>query len=141
MIYHYDWNTHNVTFWIFSCRTLNNFYQLLVIIVICNEEQTNYHISNIMRKCHSIFIENVTIWKWHKCNIYIRTTIDLAFKQLHLFYPMKLYIYLKQFHIWHRLFIPQVIYNYTCCISLRFFLQKSTAYKRNHYFIIKSLAF
>ena len=32
----------HVTFCIFSSRTLNNFYKLLVIIVIYNEEQTNW---------------------------------------------------------------------------------------------------
>ena len=40
--WNYDRNTHNVFFCIFSCRTLNNSYKLLVIIVIiCNEKQTN----------------------------------------------------------------------------------------------------
>ena len=35
-------NTCNVTFCIFLCRTWNNFYNLLVMIVICNEKQTNW---------------------------------------------------------------------------------------------------
>ena len=38
---HYNSNTHNVAFCIFSFRTLNNLYKLLAIIVTCNEKQTN----------------------------------------------------------------------------------------------------
>ena len=37
-------------FLIFSCRTLNNFHKLLVIIVISNENKRNDHINNIMSK-------------------------------------------------------------------------------------------
>ena len=37
---HYNHNTHNIAFCIFSCKNLNNFYKLL-IIVICNEKQIN----------------------------------------------------------------------------------------------------
>ena len=38
---HFNHNTHNITFCIFTCRTLKNFYKLLVMIVICNEKQMN----------------------------------------------------------------------------------------------------
>ena len=38
---HYNRNTHNVAFCIFSYITLNNFHKLLVIIVICNEKHMN----------------------------------------------------------------------------------------------------
>ena len=41
LICHYNRNTHNVAFCIFSCRIWNNFYKLLVLIVICNEKLTN----------------------------------------------------------------------------------------------------
>ena len=47
---HYNRNTRNVPFLIFSCRTLNNFHKLLVIIVISNENKRNDHINNIMSK-------------------------------------------------------------------------------------------
>ena len=38
---HYNCNTHNVAFCIFSCRTLNNFCKLLVTVMTCNEKQTD----------------------------------------------------------------------------------------------------
>ena len=41
LICHYNRNTGNVAFYIFSCKTLNNLCKILVIIVICNEKQTN----------------------------------------------------------------------------------------------------
>ena len=41
LICHYNRNTLNVAFCIFSCKTFNNLYDELVIIVICNEKQTN----------------------------------------------------------------------------------------------------
>ena len=45
---HYNRNTHNVAFCIFSCRSSNNFYKLLVIIVTCNEKKRIDHISKIV---------------------------------------------------------------------------------------------
>ena len=35
-------NTRSVPFCIFSCRTLNNIYKLLVIIITCYEKQMNW---------------------------------------------------------------------------------------------------
>ena len=58
---HFNRNAHNVAFCIFSCRALNNFYELLVIIVICNEKQ-NHLTSNNMSKRHGIFTENFIIF-------------------------------------------------------------------------------
>ena len=42
LICHYNRNTHNVAFYIFSCRTLNDFYKPLVIIVVFNDKQMNW---------------------------------------------------------------------------------------------------
>ena len=58
---HFNRNAHNVAFCVFSCRALNNFYELLVIIVICNEKQ-NHLTSNNMSKHHGIFTENFIIF-------------------------------------------------------------------------------
>ena len=58
---HFNRNAHNVAFCVFSCRALNNFYELLVIIVICNEKQ-NHLTSNNMSKRHGIFTENFIIF-------------------------------------------------------------------------------
>ena len=103
-MYYYYRNTWNVAFWIFSCRTLNNFYQLIVIIVI-------YF---IMSECHDNFTENFTVlfsnagkignvpgfecdnfsetifWRQCKCNIYIVAASALDFKQLNIFYKFYL---------------------------------------------------
>ena len=113
---HYNPNTHNVTFCIFSCKNLNNFYKLLVIIVTLMKNKSIHLISNIMSKSHGIFTENLTnffsnagktgnvpelkfyvfqeifIQKWYKCNIYIEASRALDFKQLYIiykFYPIK----------------------------------------------------
>ena len=58
---HFNRNAHNVAFCVFSCRALNIFYELLVIIVICNEKQ-NHLTSNNMSKRHGIFTENFIIF-------------------------------------------------------------------------------
>ena len=53
---------YNIAFWIFLCRTLNNFCKPLVVIVICNEKQTNWQYKQIMSKSHGIFNVNFTIF-------------------------------------------------------------------------------
>ena len=93
------------------------FYKLLVIIVICNDQNKIIDLmNNVMSKRHSIFNENFTIFfsnagktgkragiqictfqkiifmRWYECNIYIVTTSALDFKQLYIiykFYPIK----------------------------------------------------
>ena len=54
---HYNRNAHNVAFHIFSYRTLNNFYKLLVIIVIDNENKRIGHISNTVSKLLVAFFQ------------------------------------------------------------------------------------
>ena len=58
---HYNLNTHNVAFCIFSCRTLSNSYKLLAIIVICNEKQNHGPCKRYFSH-HGIFTENFTIF-------------------------------------------------------------------------------
>ena len=53
---------HKCCFCIFSCITLNNFYQLLVIIVIGNGKQTNWPYKQYHVKGHDIFTENFTTY-------------------------------------------------------------------------------
>ena len=58
---HFNRNTHNVAFCVFSCTILNNFNEQFVIIVICNEKQNDL-INNNMSKRHAIFTENFIIF-------------------------------------------------------------------------------
>ena len=60
-MYHYSTHKgaiHCFPFRIISCRTLNNFYKLLVIIVICNEKKNIDLVNNVMSKRHGIVTEN-----------------------------------------------------------------------------------
>ena len=113
---HYNRSTQNIACCIFSCRALNNFCKLLVIIVIYNEKQITELTSNIISKRHSIFTENLTIFfsnaektrnvpeskfdifqkivflRCYGCKIYTVRTSALDFKQLHIIsklYPIK----------------------------------------------------
>ena len=52
---------HKVAFCIFSCRTLNNFYKLLVIIVICNEKQTNWPYKRNYVKTSRYFLPRILL--------------------------------------------------------------------------------
>ena len=109
-------NRYNVTLCILSWRTLNNFFKLLVIIVIWNQKQTNwpfkqYYVKTsryFYRKLYHHFFKCRKNWKragiqtvlrkraekfwkkifsrWHKCNIYIAATSGLDFKQLYIIY-------------------------------------------------------
>ena len=55
---HYNCNTHNVAFCIFSCKTFNNFYKLLVIIIsYAMKSKQIDHISNIISTPHDTFIK------------------------------------------------------------------------------------
>ena len=52
---HYNRNTHNITFCIFLCRTLSNFYKIMKYKSIDPRR-------NIMSKRRGIFTENFTIF-------------------------------------------------------------------------------
>ena len=114
----YNRNTHNGAFCIFSCKTLNNFYKLLFITVICNEKQKHwpykqYYVETSRYFYRKLYYHNffecrknwrragIQIWqiledhvlemmRWYKGNIV--TTSALDFKQLYIiykFYPIK----------------------------------------------------
>ena len=74
----YDPNAQVVSF-IFSCRTLNNFYWLFVIISICNKNNRLNHVSKIMSKCDDVFTENFPIF------FFIIATNAWDFKQPYIF--------------------------------------------------------
>ena len=137
---HYNRNTHNVAFCIFSCRTLNNWYKLLVIIATWNEKQgkaklcqnvtiflpkTLPSFSNAGKTVNVPEFEFDKFWKtifWRsrKCNIYIVTTSALDFKQLYIFYiffPIK-WIYLSER-------IPYLAQTFNCSSQKQLHISKS----------------
>ena len=119
---HHNLNVHNVIFWIFQCRTLNNFNKLSVIIVIKNKKLDN--ISNIMRKRQGVFtkkmydlffemqlklktcqnlnlrFQKIISGTLYTCYIYILTTRAIEVTQLYIrckFYPIKKNSFLQEF--------------------------------------------
>ena len=71
---HHNLNVHNVVFWIFWCRTLNNFNKLSVIIcqiIISNKKQTSwpykqYYVKTsrcFYQKLYDVFFKCRENWK------------------------------------------------------------------------------
>ena len=111
-MYYYNLiSTHLFVFCIFSCRTMNSFNKLLVIVVIPNTKQTNWlykhhHVKTLpcfYRKLYHLFLSNavktenlrgiriwetffIIFWRLYTCNIYIVATSASDFKHLSIFY-------------------------------------------------------
>ena len=100
---HHNLNTHNIVFYIFKCKTLNNFNKLAVIIAVCNRKQTSwpykqYYLKTsrcFYRKLYKLFFKCRKNWKRANFrrssfgyNIYIETTKASELIQLYMYYKV-----------------------------------------------------